>query len=116
MLACSWRSTPPAGSTGSGARDIRDEQKRLLYEDGINPCFAFVREGLHRYLIEHTRLSLPLPGDTWWHQVDLDLPSWTVAADIDLRQPSGPARRALAEAPERTGGISARLTTRTTML
>jgi len=22
------------------ARDIRDEQKRLLYEDGINPCAA----------------------------------------------------------------------------
>jgi predicted kinase len=67
-------------------------------------CFAFVREGLQRYPIEHTRLSLPLPGDTWWHHpkaphvlepgspndthpypVELDLPSWTVAADIDLR-------------------------------
>jgi hypothetical protein len=29
-------------------------------------CFAFVREGLQRYPIEHTRLTLPLPGDTWW--------------------------------------------------
>jgi predicted kinase len=67
-------------------------------------CFAFIREGLQRYPIEHTRLSLPLPGDTWWHHpkaphvlqpgspsdthpypVELDLPSWTVAADIDLR-------------------------------
>jgi predicted kinase len=67
-------------------------------------CFAFLREGLQRYPIEHTRLSRPLPGDTWWHHpkaphvlqpgspadshpypVELDLPSWTVAADIDLR-------------------------------
>jgi predicted kinase len=67
-------------------------------------CFAFVREGLQRYPIEHTRLSLPLPGDTWWHHpkaphvlepgspadshpypVELDIPSWTMAADIDLR-------------------------------
>jgi hypothetical protein len=67
-------------------------------------CFAFLREGLQRYPIEHTRLSWPLPGDTWWfhpkaphvlepgspsdthpYPVELDLPSWTVAADIDLR-------------------------------
>jgi hypothetical protein len=67
-------------------------------------CFAFLREGLRRYPIEHTRLSRPLPGDTWWHHpkaphvlepgsaadshpypVELDLPSWTVAADVDLR-------------------------------
>ncbi|MFM7361061.1 MAG: hypothetical protein ACKO6F_02090 [Cyanobium sp.] len=67
-------------------------------------CFAFLREGLQRYPIEHTRLSRPLPGDTWWfhpkaphvlepgppadthpYPVELDLPSWTVAADIDLR-------------------------------
>jgi predicted kinase len=67
-------------------------------------CFAFIREGLQRYPIEHTRLSRPLPGDTWWHHpkaphvlepgsptdshpypVELDLPSWTVAADVDLR-------------------------------
>ncbi len=61
-------------------------------------------EGLLRYPIEHTRFSKPLPGDSWWHHpkaphllkpgpadsshpypVELDLPSWTVAADIDLR-------------------------------
>lgn len=67
-------------------------------------CFAFLREGLQRYPIEHTRLSRPLPGETWWfhpkaphvlepgsptdshpYPVELDLPSWTVAADIDLR-------------------------------
>jgi len=67
-------------------------------------CFAFIREGLQRYPIEHTRFSRPLPGDNWWHHpkaphglepgsaadshpypVELDLPSWTVARDVDLR-------------------------------
>jgi predicted kinase len=67
-------------------------------------AFAFIREGLQRYPIEHTRFSRPQPGDTWWHHpkaphvlepgpadsshpypVELDLPPWTVAADIDLR-------------------------------
>ncbi len=66
--------------------------------------FAFIREGLQRYPIEHTRYSKPLPGDTWWHHpkaphvlepgspsdthpypVELDLPLWTVAHDVDLR-------------------------------
>ncbi|QPN69999.1 AAA family ATPase [Synechococcus sp. CBW1108] len=67
-------------------------------------AFSFIREGLQRYPIEHTRFSKPLAGDSWWHHpkaphvlepgspsdthpypVELDLPSWTVAADIDLR-------------------------------
>jgi predicted kinase len=67
-------------------------------------AFAFIREGLQRYPIEHIRFSKPLPGDNWWHHpkaphglepgaadsshpypVELDLPPWTVAADIDLR-------------------------------
>jgi hypothetical protein len=67
-------------------------------------AFAFIREGLQRYPIEHTRFSRPLPADSWWHHpsaphvlppgpadsshpypVELDLPPWTVAADIDLR-------------------------------
>ena len=67
-------------------------------------AFAFLREGLQRYPIEHVRFSKPLPGDSWWHHpqaphvlepgpagsshpypVELDLPPWTVAADIDLR-------------------------------
>jgi len=67
-------------------------------------AFAFIREGLQRYPIEHTRFSRPLGGDSWWHHpkaphvlapgspsdthpypVELDLPPWTVAADIDLR-------------------------------
>jgi hypothetical protein len=66
-------------------------------------AFAFIREGLQRYPIEHTRFSQPLPGDSLWHHpkaphvlepgpaasshpypVELDLPPWTVAADIDL--------------------------------
>jgi predicted kinase len=67
-------------------------------------AFAFIREGLQRYPIEHTRFSKPLPTDSWWYHpkaphvlepgpadashpypVELDLPPWTVAADIDLR-------------------------------
>jgi predicted kinase len=67
-------------------------------------CFAFIREGLQRYPIEHTRFSKPLPGEHWWHHpkaphvlepgspadthpypVELDLPPWTVERDIDLR-------------------------------
>jgi len=74
-----------------------------LVEEGFK-VGDFIREGLQRYPIEHTRLSRPLPGDTWWHHpraphvlepgspadshpypVELDLPSWTVAADVDLR-------------------------------
>ena len=67
-------------------------------------AFAFLREGLQRYPIEHTRFSKPLPGEHWWHHpqaphrlepgsptdthpypVELDLPPWTVERDIDLR-------------------------------
>jgi predicted kinase len=66
--------------------------------------FAFIREGLQRYPIEHTRYSKPLAGDTWWHHpkaphrlepgspadlhpypVELVLPRWTVERDVDLR-------------------------------
>ena len=66
--------------------------------------FAFIREGLQRYPIEHTRYSKALAGDTWWHHpkaphvlepgspadthpypVEMDLPQWTVARDVDLR-------------------------------
>jgi predicted kinase len=67
-------------------------------------AFAFLREGAGRYLLAQTRFSRPLPQDRWWHHpraphvlqpnasgdshpypVELDLPRWTVAADIDLR-------------------------------
>ena len=67
-------------------------------------CFAFIREGLQRYPIEHTRFSKRLSADQWWHHpkaphvldpgdtadthpypVELDLPAWTLQRDIDLR-------------------------------
>ena len=67
-------------------------------------AFAFLREGMGRYPRDQVRFSKPLPGETWWHHpkaahvlephaasdshpypVELDLPSWTLAADIDLR-------------------------------
>ncbi|MFM7085526.1 MAG: AAA family ATPase [Cyanobium sp.] len=67
-------------------------------------AFAFLREGLQRYPIEHSRFSRPRAGDTWWHHrraphtldpnpegdshpypVELDLPLWTLAEDVDLR-------------------------------
>ncbi|MEA5424750.1 AAA family ATPase [Synechococcus sp. CCY9202] len=82
----------------------RERELRTLRFCSQGWCFAFIREGLQRYPIEHTRLSRPLPGDTWWfhpkaphvlepgspadshpYPVELDLPSWTVMADIDLR-------------------------------
>ena len=67
-------------------------------------AFAFLREGMGRYPREQVRFSMPLPGDSWWHHpeaphllepnaptdshpypLELELPSWTLAADIDLR-------------------------------
>ena len=67
-------------------------------------AFAFLREGLQRYPIEHCRFSMPLPGETWWHHpraphvlepnpggdshpypIELDLPLWTLERDVDLR-------------------------------
>ncbi len=67
-------------------------------------CFAFIREGLQRHPIEHTRFCKPLAGEHWGHHpnaphvlepgspadshpypVELDLPPWTVDRDIDLR-------------------------------
>lgn len=67
-------------------------------------AFAFLREGLQRYPIEHCRFSRPLAGDSWWHHpraphvlepnpatdshpypIELDLPLWTLERDIDLR-------------------------------
>ncbi len=67
-------------------------------------AFAFLREGAGRYPLEQTRFSRPLSGDRWWHHpraphvlqangqgdshpypVEFDLPRWTLASDIDLR-------------------------------
>ncbi len=89
----------------AGASPLRRSQALVTLRFCCAPwAFAFIREGLQRYPIEHTRFSRPLPGDTWWHHpraphvldpgpagtshpypVELDLPSWTVASDIDLR-------------------------------
>ncbi|MCP9883625.1 AAA family ATPase [Synechococcus sp. ATX 2A4] len=65
--------------------------------------FAFLREGLQRFPLECIRLSKPLPGDDWWrhpdaphvlepgdgshpYPIEIDLPPWTLAGDIDLRR------------------------------
>ena len=82
----------------------RERELRTLRFCSQGWCFAFLRKGLQRYPIEHSHLSRPRPGDTRWlhpkaphvlepgspadghpYPVELDLPSWTVAADIDLR-------------------------------
>jgi predicted kinase len=66
--------------------------------------FRFLREGLQRFPLSHTRLSLPLPGDPWNpppqapcrleprvgdshpYPLEIDLPPWTLAADVDFRR------------------------------
>ena len=46
------------------ARDIRDEQKRLLYEDGINPCDAKKRSKDHRWG-RHAQLTFEAVALDW---------------------------------------------------
>ncbi len=66
--------------------------------------FSFLREGVQRFPIEYTRLSKPLPTDTWRHRpnvpgllepvegdshpypVEIDMPYWTVEKDVDLKR------------------------------
>lgn len=66
--------------------------------------FRFLREGLQRFPLRHTRLSRPLPTDPWRpprqapcrleplpgsshpYPVEIDLPRWTLAADVDFRR------------------------------
>jgi hypothetical protein len=66
--------------------------------------FRFLREGLQRFPLRHTRLSRPLPDDPWRpppqapcqlapspgdshpYPVEIDLPPWTLAADVDFRR------------------------------
>ncbi|MCS5699769.1 WYL domain-containing protein [Cyanobium sp. FGCU-52] len=89
----------------AGASAQRRAQTLVTLRFSCTPwAFAFIREGVQRYPIEQTRFSLPLPGDAWWHHpkaphvlapnlegdshpypVELDLPPWTVAEDVDLR-------------------------------
>jgi hypothetical protein len=45
-------------------RDIRDEQKRLLYEDGINPCDAKKRSKDHRWG-RHAQLTFAAVALDW---------------------------------------------------
>ena len=46
------------------ARDIRDEQKRLLYEDGINPCDAKKRSKDQRWG-KHAQLTFEAVALDW---------------------------------------------------
>ncbi|WP_322757421.1 AAA family ATPase [Synechococcus sp. CBW1107] len=94
---------PQLAIASSSAR-LRDTALETLRFSCTASAFAFIREGVARYPIEHTRFSLPLAGDRWWrhpkaphvlrpnakddshpYPVELDLPSWTVARDVDLR-------------------------------
>jgi hypothetical protein len=62
-----------------------DRELRTLQFACQGWCFAFLLAGLRRYPIEHTRLSLPPPGDTWWHHPKANLwaqPSLVVASAI----------------------------------
>jgi predicted kinase len=88
----------------SDSAAIRRRQLQTLRFSCQPWCFAFIREGLQRYPIEHSRFSRPLSGDQWWHHpkaphvlapndasdshpypVELDLPVWTLQQDVDLR-------------------------------
>ena len=88
----------------SPSPQVRQGQLETLRFSCTPWAFAFLREGAGRYPLEQTRYSLPLQGDRWWHHpkaphvlaanaasdshpypIELDLPRWTVAADIDLR-------------------------------
>ena len=88
----------------TGSAKARQQQLVTLRFGCQGWAFAFIREGLQRYPIEHTRFSKPLAGDTWWHHpkaphvlkpgsasdshpypVELDLPIWCLERDVDLR-------------------------------
>jgi len=66
--------------------------------------YRFLREGLQRYPLSQMRLSKPLSGDRWRQPakapvvlkpiegdahpfpIEIDLPPWTVARDVDFRR------------------------------
>ncbi len=103
----------------------RERELRTLRFCSQGWCFAFIREGLQRYPIEHTRLSRPQPGDTWWfhpkaphvlepgspadshpYPVELDLPSWTVATASTCAPGCLPSVPASASKPRRSSARS----------
>ncbi len=88
----------------SPSPQLRRSQLETLRFSCAPWAFAVLREGAGRYPLEQTRFSRPLASDRWWHHaraphvltpnaqgdshpypVELDLPRWTVASDIDLR-------------------------------
>lgn len=89
-----------AGSNAAERRRFLDTV-RFRCTPGV---FAFLREGLQRFPLEATRLSEPLPTDRWWrhpqaphslsplpgsshpYPIEIDLPVWTIARDVDLRR------------------------------
>jgi len=88
------------------AADLKDSRHLLVtVRFRCTPfVYRFVREGLQRYPLEQLRLSKPLPGDRWRppsqaplvldpvpdsthpFPVEIDLPPWTVARDVDFRR------------------------------
>ena len=94
----------PQLALASPSPQLRRSQLETLRFSCAPWAFAFLREGAGRYPLEQTRFSRPLASDSWWHHpraphvlpanapgdshpypVELDLPRWTVASDIDLR-------------------------------
>ena len=81
--------------------------------------YRFLREGLQRYPLTQMRMSRPLPADVWRqppaaavlleplpdashpYPVEIDLPPWTVARDVDFRRwLFGYGAEVLIESPE----------------
>lgn len=84
--------------------DIRNRPLRTLRIRCKDWVFNFLREGVQRFPVELTRLSKPLPTDTWKHRpnisaalqplpgdshpypVEIDMPYWTAEKDVDLKR------------------------------
>jgi len=103
---------------GTNAEERRRHLQTLRFR--CTPTvFSFLREGLQRFPLEATRLSQPLPGDHWWrhpkaphclkpqagsthpYPIEIDLPLWSLASDVDLRRwLFGFGEGVIVEAPE----------------
>ena len=84
----------------------RQKRRQETLQFRCNPkVFGFLREGVQRFPVGHTRLSKPLPNDTWTHRpniqgvldpvpgsshpypVEIVVPRWTLEDDdVDLRR------------------------------